>query len=162
MRAVLIAAGALVMAFAVTGALTDPDFKGGALVFLVGVLVAHDAVLLPLTIGAGALIGRFVPLRSRPLVRSAALISLAVTVVALPLVLGPGTDYGRGLLEVYGVVWAGTGVVLVIRRVREGRRRRGDTRPRSPLPDPPPARSPGPPPTPGPAPRSPAPGTPPR
>lgn len=133
-RRALIAMGALVMTYAVIGALTDADVKAGALVFLAGVLIAHDAVLLPLTIGVGALIGRFVPLRSRVLVRAALLISLAVTVVALPLVLGRGRaadnpsllplPYGRGLLEIYGVVWAAAGLAAAVRALRDRRARR--------------------------------------
>jgi hypothetical protein len=119
------------MTYAVIGALTDADLDGGALVFLAAVLIAHDAVLLPLTIGAGVLVGRFVPLRSRTLVRSALLLGLAVTVVAFPLVLGRGRaadnpsllplPYGRGLLEIYGVIGAATGVAAVVRRRRDRR-----------------------------------------
>jgi len=114
-RRTLIALGGLGMTYAVAGALTDPDVKGGVLLFLIGVLVAHDGLLLPLTIAAGALIGRFVPLRGRVVVRAAALVSLAVTIVALPLVLGRGRaadnpsllplHYGRGLLELYAIIW---------------------------------------------------------
>ncbi|MCO8274051.1 hypothetical protein M1L60_25965 [Actinoplanes sp. TRM 88003] len=142
-RRVLIGAGGLVMAYAVIGALTDADLKGGAYVFLVAVLVAHDAVLLPLTLAAGALIGRFVPVRSRTPVRAALLIGLAVTVVATPLVLGRGRvadnpsilplDYGRGLLEIYAAIGLGTGLAWAVRRIRarptgSRRRRSGGSR----------------------------------
>ncbi|MBM2615078.1 hypothetical protein JIG36_05825 [Actinoplanes sp. LDG1-06] len=123
-RWALIGAGGLVMVYAIAGALTDPDVKGGALLFLIGVLVAHDGVLLPLTIGAGALAGRLVPMPVRTLVRAALLVSLAVTVVALPLVLGRGRavdnpsllplPYGRGQLETYAVIWAATGVAALV------------------------------------------------
>ncbi|GIF23556.1 hypothetical protein BJ973_004165 [Actinoplanes tereljensis] len=122
-RRALIVIGALVMTYAVTGALTDADVKGGALVFLIGVLVAHDAVLLPIAIGAGALIGRLVPVRQRAFVRAGLLASLAVTVVAVPLVLARGRaadnpsllplHYGRGLLEAYAVIWAAVAVAAV-------------------------------------------------
>jgi hypothetical protein len=160
-RRVLIAFGGLGMAYALVGGLTDPDLKGGAFLFLTGVLVAHDAVLLPLTIGAGALVGRFVPLPSRALVRSALLVSLAVTVVALPLMFGPGRP-APASFATYGLVWAVTGSIILTRRVREARRRRADRRPRAPHSDPPPGPRSERPPTPGPAPRSPGPGTPPR
>ena len=127
-RRVLIACGAVVMGYAVSGALTDPDVKFGALVFLVAVLVLHDGLLLPLSIGAGALIGRIIPARLRTPVRAAAVISLALTVVALPLVLGRGRvadnpsilplDYGRGLLIAYGIIWVTTAVLAILRRWR--------------------------------------------
>ena len=129
-RRVLIACGAVVMGYAVSGALTDPDVKFGALVFLVAVLVLHDGLLLPLSIGAGALIGRIIPARLRTPVRAAAVISLALTVVALPLVLGRGRvadnpsilplDYGRGLLIAYGIIWVTTAVLALLRRWRRG------------------------------------------
>jgi hypothetical protein len=54
----LIAIGALGMTYAVVGARTGTDVKGGALVFLIGVLIAHDGLLLPVTIAVGALAGR--------------------------------------------------------------------------------------------------------
>jgi len=128
-RRALIGAGVLGMTYAVIGALTDPDVKGGALLFLIGVLIAHDAILLPLVIGVGALIGRFVPLRRHALIRAALLITLAVTIVAVPLVLGRGRaadnpsllplNYGRGLLEIYGLIWVSTALAAAVRARKE-------------------------------------------
>ena len=127
-RRTLIASGALVIAYAVSGAVADDDLKAGALVFLAAVLVAHDGLLLPLVIGAGALIGRILAPGPRGPVRVAAVISLAVTIVAVPLVLGRGRvpgnpsvlplDYGRGLLVVYTLIWATTAVVVAVRHRR--------------------------------------------
>ncbi|MEU4243645.1 hypothetical protein [Actinoplanes sp. NPDC026619] len=124
----LIGLGALGMAYAVIGALADPDVKGGVLVFLVGVLVVHDGLLLPLTIGIGALIGRFVPLRLRAFAGAALLVGLAVTIVALPLVLGRGRaadnpsalplHYGRGLLEAYAIIFLTAAVMAAVRARR--------------------------------------------
>lgn len=138
-RRTLIGIGALVMTYAVIGALTDRDVKGGAWVFLIGVLIAHDGVLLPVTIAVGALTGRFVPLRLRAIVRSALIACLAVTVVAFPLVLGRGRaadnasllplHYGRGLFEIYAVIWTTAAVAATIRARRERRARQ-------PAPDP--------------------------
>jgi len=88
-RRTLIACGALVMAYALSGALRDADVSIGVLVFLIAVLVIHDGLFLPLTIGAGALIGWLVPMRARGIVRAAAVGTLAVSVVALLLLLGP-------------------------------------------------------------------------
>jgi len=124
-RRTLIGFGALLIAYAISGALTDRDLKGGALVFLVAVLVVHDGLLLPLFIGVGVLIGRIIPSRLRTPVRVAAVISLAVTVVALPLVLGRGRvpdnpsilplHYGRGLIIIYTIIWATTAVAVAVR-----------------------------------------------
>jgi hypothetical protein len=132
MRRVLIATGVLVMGFAVVGALTDDDVRPfGVLVFLVGVLVWHDLVLMPFVIAVGALIGRYVPAAARPAVRTAALCSLALLVVAAPLVLGVGRvasdpsvlprPYGWGLVLVLAVLWASTLGVVVARRARRQR-----------------------------------------
>ncbi|MEU8607671.1 hypothetical protein AB0C29_06690 [Actinoplanes sp. NPDC048791] len=131
MRGALIAVGAIVMGYAVLGAATDPDLKpGGVLLFLAAVLVGHDAVLLPATIAGGAIIGRFAPRRFLPGIRAAAIISLAVGVVALPLVLGYGRSgdnpsvlplaYGRGLLLVLAVTWAAALVSAGVVRHRAG------------------------------------------
>lgn len=127
-RRALIACGALVMAYAVSGALTDTDVKFGALIFLVAVLVVHDGLLLPLSIGAGVLIGRIIPVRLRTPVRVAAVIGLALTVVTLPLVLGRGRvpdnpsllplHYGRGLLIAYTIIWAATAAVVTAQHRR--------------------------------------------
>jgi len=131
-RRALIAIGGIGMAFAVIGALTDADLNGGALLFLIGVLVAHDGLLMPLTILIGALLGRIVPLRWRALVRAALLACLAVTIVAFPLVLGRGRaadnpsllplHYGRGLLEVYATICLTAATVAAIRARRLRRR----------------------------------------
>lgn len=126
-RRTLIGLGALLIAYAISGALTDGDLKGGALIFLVAVLVVHDALLLPLLIGAGVLIGRTIPPRLRAPVRAAAVISVAVTVVALPLVLARGRvpdnpsilplNYGRGLLIAYAAIWSACAGFVVTRHL---------------------------------------------
>lgn len=88
-RRALVGAGAAVMAFALVGALVDDDVRPvGHVLFLAGVLVTHDAVLLPLAIGAGVLIGRWVPRRLRMPVRVAAVVTATFLVVAVPLLLG--------------------------------------------------------------------------
>jgi len=125
-RRILIALGTLTMAYAVTGASLDPDVKFGVLLFLAGVLVVHDGFLLPVLIGAGALLGRLLPARLHGPVRAALVVSVSVTVVALPLVLGHGRvadnpsvlplHYGRGLLLVLAVIWLVTAAVVMRRR----------------------------------------------
>ena len=117
MRRALIALGVLVMAYAVAGALTDPDVKLlGVAIFLAAVLVVHDGILLPAMIGVGALAARLpdpVP------VRLAAVTSAAVTLVGVPLVLGyAGLPLSR-LLLVLGLVWAAALITLAVRRIRK-------------------------------------------
>ncbi|GAA0933518.1 hypothetical protein [Virgisporangium aurantiacum] len=86
MRRVLVAVGVAVMGFAVVGALTDVDFDPiGVVVFLGAVVIAHDLVLMPLVLAAGALIARFVPGAARPAVAVVALCGLALSVVAVSL-----------------------------------------------------------------------------
>jgi hypothetical protein len=115
-RRALIAAGGLVMLYAVGGALLDGDVnKVGVPAFLIAVIVLHDGVFMPVVLGAGALINRFVAPRWRPSVQVAALVSVAVSLVALPFVLGPGRDpanpsalpspYHDGLLLILGLIW---------------------------------------------------------
>lgn len=115
-RRLLVVGGILVIGYAVTGALADPDSRlGGQVLFLAGVLVAHDAVLMPLAIGVGALVGRLVPVAARTAVRVAAFVSLCAALVAMPVVLGVGRPaddrsalplpYGRNLTLVLLVVW---------------------------------------------------------
>jgi hypothetical protein len=94
------------------------------------VLVAHDGVVLPVAIGLGVLIGRFVPAAARSVVLGAAYVSVVLTAVALPFLLGYGRspdepsalplDYGRGLLACLVAVWA---VALTVVAVRYYRRR---------------------------------------
>jgi hypothetical protein len=115
-RRLLIAAGVLIMGYAVAGALLDSDVNlVGVPIFLIAVLVLHDGVFLPLVLGAGGLVRRFVPPPWRGAVRAAGIISLAVSIVALPLVLGYGRSagnpsllpraYGPALAAVLALVW---------------------------------------------------------
>jgi hypothetical protein len=120
MRVALIVGGVLFMGFGVLGAVTDPDINlVGVPLFLIAVLIllttiVHDAIFLPVAIGAGALVNRVVPAAWRATVRVAGTISLAVSVVAVPMVLGFGRsaddasvlpgNYGPGLAGVLALV----------------------------------------------------------
>ncbi|WP_305787012.1 hypothetical protein [Symbioplanes lichenis] len=125
MRAIrrgLIVAGALVSAYGLTGAVVNP----GILIFLAAVLVAHDAILLPVMIGAGALILRGCPPRARPAVAGALTAAASITVVGVPLLLGPSDGhYGRGLVLCYAAIATATLTAVVRAGVRtRGRRSR--------------------------------------
>lgn len=131
-RLVLVVLGVAGMAYAVLGAIIDPDVRViGVLIFLAVVLIAHDAVWTPLVLAVGTLVKRIVPVRYRGIVRGAALIAAAITLVALPLVLGFGraADNPSILPRSYGLnlaaVLAGIIVVaaLVAARARSSARR---------------------------------------
>jgi hypothetical protein len=130
-RRALVVVGCGIMAYAVRGALTDPDVRPvGYLLFLTGVVVAHDAVLLPAAIGVGVLIGRFLPAGLRVPARVAGLVTAALLVVAAPLALGFGRrpdtpsalplPYGRGAAITILFIWATAPATVVLRQVAVG------------------------------------------
>jgi hypothetical protein len=81
MRRALIGGGALVVAYAIIGALTSDDIDlVGVGVFLAAVVVLHDGVFLPLVLG----LGKLLPRRLRPAARVVTLILLSLLVVAVP------------------------------------------------------------------------------
>jgi hypothetical protein len=132
-RTTLIVAGALTMAYAAGGALADPEVAlTGVLLFLAGVLIAHDAVWMPVVLVAAAALNRIVPPRHRAAARIAAITAAAVTVVALPLVLGFGRPadnpsalplpYGRNLAVVLLVIAGSTVLTRLWRRRSPGRK----------------------------------------
>jgi threonine/homoserine/homoserine lactone efflux protein len=89
-RRLLIAAGLGGLVYAALGLLFDPDVRlGGVLLFLIVVLVLHDAVWMPLVLGAGAMIRRFLPRRYRRIARLTLLLVAVVAVVGLPIALSP-------------------------------------------------------------------------
>lgn len=127
LRAVLITAGVLLMVYAVLGAVSDPtDRLGGHATFLPAVLVGHDGLLMPLAIGVGALVRKFVPRLARGLVAAAMYVSGVLVFVALPLVLGFGAmpdepsalplNYGRGLMLTLAIVWVTAAATVLYRR----------------------------------------------
>jgi energy-coupling factor transporter transmembrane protein EcfT len=115
-RAVLILAGTGVMAYAVYGAVRDPESDlPGQLAFLAAVVVAHDLFFMPIVLLLAAVAVRYAPAPARAPLRVAGLISIALTLLALPFVLGFGRtpdlpsalplNYTRGLLVFLGIVW---------------------------------------------------------
>lgn len=134
LRRTLGAAGLLVLGYAITGALTDRDLHAGALLFLAAVLLLHDAVILPLTLLTAAAVDRWCPTALRAYLKGALLCGAAVTVVALPPLIGAGRaadnpsllpgDYDRGLLCCYAVIVLTTTATAALTHRRATRSRR--------------------------------------
>jgi hypothetical protein len=122
------AVGIALVGYAAVGAAGTADIRPGRqALFLLAVLVAHDAVLMPAFLLAGYLVGRHVPASWRASVQGGLIATAALGLVALPLVLGYGyrpdnpsalpRDYGRGLLVTLAVVW---GITVAVRLARQG------------------------------------------
>ncbi|SBT65782.1 hypothetical protein GA0070622_2792 [Micromonospora sediminicola] len=133
-RVALVTVGTLISAYALLRVVTDRDADPlGQLLFLAGLVAAHDAVVLPVAIVLGALVARFSPDRIRGPIRFAGFVTAAVLVVAMPLVLGYGRrpdtpsalplGYGRGLGIALLVVWSATLAASALRQVSRRRRR---------------------------------------
>ncbi|GAB1691021.1 hypothetical protein [Krasilnikovia sp. M28-CT-15] len=138
-RTALVTAGIMIMGYAVGGALNDPGLDpGGVLLFLAAVLIGHDAVWMPAVLAVGGALARFVPPRRRKAALSGAIVAAALTVVAIPLVLGFGRPadnpsalplpYGRNLGAVLLLI---AGATLLARRwpARESAGRKDSERP---------------------------------
>jgi len=109
MRVALGALGVGLMGFAVLGAVGDPDVSPVPhVLFLAAVVAAHDGVVLPLAIGAGALVRRYVPARLRGIVHSGLFVSAVLAIV--------GFGAPHGLLVGLALVWLTVAVLLLIRR----------------------------------------------
>ncbi|GGM37482.1 hypothetical protein ACFFX1_36480 [Dactylosporangium sucinum] len=132
-RIALAAAGLALLGYGLHGWLTEqPGEVPGRIAFLAAAVAAHDFVILPILLAAGALTARFVPPAIRIPVRAALAVSAAVTAVALPFVIGAGRvadnpsafprAYGPGLLSVLTVVWVAAALWAAL-RARRARRR---------------------------------------
>ncbi|HET6352958.1 hypothetical protein OG905_07070 [Streptomyces sp. NBC_00322] len=121
-----IVTGALGLALMTVGAvllLTGGQLKDVAL-WLAGAIVLHDGIVAPLVLGVGLLLAA-VPARGT--VRGALIVAGCLTVVALPVLLRPGTpknptvlplDYVRNWLLALAAVAVLTGVLLAARWIR--------------------------------------------
>jgi hypothetical protein len=96
--------------------------------FMGAVLVGHDFVVLPISIGLGALAARFAPAWARRPAQAALVLSGAISLIALPFVIGAGRiadnpsafpqHYGRNLLFIVAAIWLGAAIAAVVRRRR--------------------------------------------
>lgn len=126
-RVALVSAGCLALLYALSGAVQSRDTRFAYLRFLSLVPVGHELILVPLAIGVGVLIGRFVPVTIRAVVQAALFVSVAIFVVALPGVTGKGRtpdlpsalprDYTRGMLILLAAVWIAAAAILTLKRV---------------------------------------------
>jgi hypothetical protein len=121
--------GLAAIGYAVAGAATDGGERlVGHVLFLAGVLLADDLVVLPLALATGWLLARYLPGWARSGVQGGLFASAVVTAVAFPFVLGTGRqpdnpskfplDYGRGLVIVLGVIWFTVAIWLALTRAR--------------------------------------------
>jgi hypothetical protein len=129
MRTALGAAGLALMAVGLYLLVTGGQFKDVAL-WLAGAVVLHDLLVAPLVLAVGLLLAL---LPARGLLRGALVTAGCLTVIALPVLLAPGTprnpsvlplDYPRNWLLSLAAVAAVTGVVLAGRRLRGRARKR--------------------------------------
>ncbi|GAB4054346.1 hypothetical protein [Catellatospora paridis] len=129
LRRALVAVGVLAAAYGVVGVLTDPSVSlPNYFRYTLTVLFGHDLLVLPLAIVLGAVLTRWLPGWARPVVQGALFVTAALTVVALPLVLGFGRvgdepsalprDYPRGFLLCLAAIWLATAILLVLRAIR--------------------------------------------
>ncbi|PWI41514.1 hypothetical protein [Streptomyces sp. ICBB 8177] len=111
--------------------LTDPYIRDpwDVVRWLVGAVLLHDGVLVPVTLGVGALLVPRDGPRRGPL-RAGLLTAACLTVVALPAILTPRPsanptvlplDYVRDWLVAVGVVAGATGVMAAVRALRRRR-----------------------------------------
>lgn len=131
-RIILGAVGLAAIGYGTAGLLDEPSYvdKWGVGRWLLGGLLAHDIAFAALAFGAGWLVMRVGRGGGpEPWVRRTVLGGLAAgvaaTLVALPALVRPWPppnpsalplDYGRNLAVVWGVVAAGTGMVVAIRK----------------------------------------------
>ncbi|MGH9212126.1 MAG: hypothetical protein ACRD2C_15785 [Acidimicrobiales bacterium] len=114
--------GLPVIAYGIRGVLVDADDTHPAELvrWVVGAAVVHDAVLAPLALAVGWGLRRVVPRWAWPALRSGLLVTVALSLVAWPLVRGYGRDpaipsllprdYGAGLAAALALVWLAAAV----------------------------------------------------
>ncbi|MFI7453599.1 hypothetical protein ACIBQX_39335 [Nonomuraea sp. NPDC049714] len=123
------AIGGAFVALGLTGLVQDIDPVGWAL-WAGGVLVAHDAVLVPVVLLAGVVVRR-----AGGSVRAGLVVAGLVTLATLPTVLALGRradnpsilplDYGRNLLIVLVLIALASGIYETWTRAARGRAARG-------------------------------------
>ena len=135
LRVLLAAAGLAAIGYGIDGLVARPRATNPpqAASWLIGGILVHDLLVVPVTAVVGFLLTRGVPAPYRAVLQGALLVSAAVVLAFLPLWRGyggsPGNPsvnplpYGRNLTIVLGAVWTGAAVLIVFRVVsaRRGR-----------------------------------------
>lgn len=98
-------------------------------VWLIAVVLVHDAVIAPGVVGVGWVIGTYVPPRARRYLQAGLITAAMITVIAVPLMLRQGTQPPAKamLLQDYAVAWVlllveiaiVLGAAYLIRRARD-------------------------------------------
>lgn len=134
-RGLTVAAGLAAIGYGIAGVVGMPraTHPTNAATWLIGGIVVHDAIGVPVTMLVGFALARLVRPPYRAVVQGALLVSAAVALATLPLWRGYGGSadnatvnplpYGRNLAIVLGLVWAGAAVLLAMRARREHRSR---------------------------------------
>ncbi|WP_116271843.1 hypothetical protein [Pseudofrankia sp. BMG5.36] len=134
LRGLLAAAGLAVLGYGIHGLLTmeRATHPLQAARWLIGGILIHDLVAVPVTAVVGLLLTRLVRAPYRAVVQGALLVSAAVALASLPLWRGYGGSpdnptvnplpYGRNLAIVLGAVWAGAAALIAVRAARARRR----------------------------------------
>ncbi len=127
-RTLLLLAGLATAAYGIELVLKmSPVDRMSIAVWFLGAIVIHDAILAPLSAGAGVLGDHVFPARVRGPVTVGAVITFTLIVVAAPVLFRGGAvanptvldrDYPLGLAVALVVVWAAVGIVVYRRRRR--------------------------------------------
>jgi hypothetical protein len=128
-RALLVVTGVALMATGGWFLADNPDLPRVGLWFAAPVLV-HDALLAPLGLAVGWLVARALPPVARGPVLAGLVVTLALTVLTLPLLLRPepypvtllDRDYVTGYVTALGVTWAGVLLAVALRLAVRHRR----------------------------------------
>lgn len=111
-------------------------------IFFVGAILGHDLLIAPLVLLTAWFGVRRIPSPYRAPVQAGAIVSGALTLLALPVVLGLGRradvpsqlplPYGRNLLILLAMIWAGVAVMVLAARLRRPDGRAVEARRHSP------------------------------
>jgi hypothetical protein len=125
------------MAYASYGLLTAQGIDlPDQLLFMAILVLGHDGLVIPVAIVAGWVAARALPPWARAPAQGALVVTVALTIVAIPLIVAAGTfpdnpsllplDYRRGLLVAVGVTWLVAGTVAIWGRHRARGSGRGE------------------------------------
>lgn len=134
----MIVVGWLAAVYGITGAVVNAEFQAPYVRYVGKALALIFLVAMPVVVGAGWLIKRFLPPIAQPVVQAALFATLVLTGVALPFVLGYGRApdlpsalpraYGRGLALALILTWLAAAVTILVRAAALRARNRKEAR----------------------------------